>query len=413
MSYRPNWGIGGGGPHASTHATGQSDALALMVIGAASQADLDTLADTVTDLIAVAATDAELASGLAGKANTSHLHVLGDLPSALMTDAETAVYVAAEIDAHEVLADPHSVYQLESEKNGNNGYCGLDASGLVPVARIPSTFATDAEVTTAVANRVQLAGQLGGTVASPDVRGIRESGGTLLALGAVADGQYLQRVGSNLNGGAPSGAGGWTPAWVRTGTGVRYLAAEDGNPSRAIDALNMASQVGPTPTAVGTAVVRLIRFRLPKQLTVSALRIYYTAASVNVFSFAVYRVSDRAKIFNTGLLTSPGANAWGNFAVSGSPVLAAETDYWLAMGVSAVGTTACFRSFPQVVNANVFGAGTSPLADQFCIPVFAQAAVTIGATPTWPATLPVPVAPAFVNATTGTLPAVLLEGTAA
>lgn len=212
--------------------------------------------------------------------------------------------------------------------------------------------------------------------------------------------------------GAP-GSGGWTPGWVRTGVGVRFLAAEDGNPARAVDALNMASQAGPTPTAVGVAVVRLVKFRLPKALTVSALRIYYTAAGVNVFSFAVYRASDRARIFNTGLLASPGANAWSNNAIGGGPVLAADTDYWLAMGVSAVGTTACFRSFPQVINANVFGANVSPLAAELTVPVFAQAAVTIGAGAAWPATLPVPVTAAFVNATTGTLPAVLLEGTAA
>ncbi len=43
---------------------------------------------------------------------------------------------------------------------------------------------------------VQLAGQLGGTAASPDVRGIRETAGpTLLAFGAIADGQALVRSG--------------------------------------------------------------------------------------------------------------------------------------------------------------------------------------------------------------------------
>ncbi len=47
----------------------------------------------------------------------------------------------------------------------------------------------------------KLAGQLGGTAASPDVRGIRETGGpTLLALGSVADGQYLKRSGSGVVG---------------------------------------------------------------------------------------------------------------------------------------------------------------------------------------------------------------------
>lgn len=48
---------------------------------------------------------------------------------------------------------------------------------------------------------VQLAGQLGGTAASPDVRGIRETAGpTLLAFGAIADGQALVRSGTAIVG---------------------------------------------------------------------------------------------------------------------------------------------------------------------------------------------------------------------
>jgi len=48
---------------------------------------------------------------------------------------------------------------------------------------------------------LQLAGQLGGTAAAPDVRGIRETAGpTLLTLGAVPDGYFLQRSGTNLVG---------------------------------------------------------------------------------------------------------------------------------------------------------------------------------------------------------------------
>lgn len=57
--------------------------------------------------------------------------------------------------------------------------------------------------------KADLAGQLGGSAASPDVRGLREtSGPTLLTIGGVADGEYLVRVGSTLVGGAPSGGGG-------------------------------------------------------------------------------------------------------------------------------------------------------------------------------------------------------------
>lgn len=53
----------------------------------------------------------------------------------------------------------------------------------------------------------RVAGQLGGTAASPDVRGLRESGATLLTMGAVADGQMLVRSGTTVAGQAvPSSA---------------------------------------------------------------------------------------------------------------------------------------------------------------------------------------------------------------
>jgi hypothetical protein len=62
---------------------------------------------------------------------------------------------------------------------------------------------------TLVANKADVAGQLGGTPASPDVRGLRStiSGGTLLTMGSVADGELLGRVGTDIVGVTPSGGG--------------------------------------------------------------------------------------------------------------------------------------------------------------------------------------------------------------
>jgi hypothetical protein len=69
---------------------------------------------------------------------------------------------------------------------------------------------------------VQLAGQLGNTAASPDVRGIRETAGpTLLTMGAVADGQYLLRSGTTVIGGTPgAGPGGLTLTTVEVNLGT-------------------------------------------------------------------------------------------------------------------------------------------------------------------------------------------------
>lgn len=47
--------------------------------------------------------------------------------------------------------DDHTQYQKESEKDQNNGYAGLNSSGLVPEARIDAAIARDSEVTAAVA----------------------------------------------------------------------------------------------------------------------------------------------------------------------------------------------------------------------------------------------------------------------
>lgn len=64
------------------------------------------------------------------------------------------------------------------------------------------------DATAAVKGRVQLAGQLGGTAASPTVTGLTETGGpTALALGAIADGQFLRRNGANIEGNVPAGGG--------------------------------------------------------------------------------------------------------------------------------------------------------------------------------------------------------------
>jgi hypothetical protein len=86
-----------------------------------------------------------------------------------------------------------------------------------------ATKADDSATTTALAARVQVAGQIGGTAASPDVRGVREtSGPTLLTLGAVADGEYLVRAGAAIVGGTPAGGGGITIRGIRISASGSY-----------------------------------------------------------------------------------------------------------------------------------------------------------------------------------------------
>ncbi len=62
---------------------------------------------------------------------------------------------------------------------------------------------THADASASVKGLIQLAENLGGSAAAPTVVGIKESGGTSLALGAINDGQFLKRSGSNVISGDP------------------------------------------------------------------------------------------------------------------------------------------------------------------------------------------------------------------
>lgn len=73
------------------------------------------------------------------------------------------------------IPDISATYQVVSEKNAVSGYAGLDAATKLTVAQI---------------------------------RGLRESGGQALDMGAVADGEYLKRSGTDIVGDTPAGGGG-------------------------------------------------------------------------------------------------------------------------------------------------------------------------------------------------------------
>lgn len=140
---------------------------------------------------------------------------------------------------------------------------------------------------------IQLAGQLGGSAAAPDVRGIRTTTGpTLLTVGAVADGEYLQRVGTTIVGGTPAGGSGspnmrrfltvgtefpgitaailspFTPSAISSGT-IAIVVGEAGHPGMA--SLSSATttnsgyviNVGVTGTLIGGGEVAELIFKTP------------------------------------------------------------------------------------------------------------------------------------------------------
>jgi hypothetical protein len=89
--------------------------------------------------------------------------------------------------------------------------CALDPAKVVKLVFDP-TYQTLSGIDASATQKghLKLANQLGGTAALPTVTGLTEtSGPTALALGAVADGQFLKRSGSSIIG-AAAGGGGFT-----------------------------------------------------------------------------------------------------------------------------------------------------------------------------------------------------------
>ena len=107
------------------------------------------------------------------------------------------VNVAADIGTggSQVAAGNDVRFPSSDEKAALVGTDGTPAAGNPYVTDTDSRL-SDARAPTGVAS-----GQLGGTYPSPEVRGLRESGGpTLLSMGAVTDGQLLSRSGTSIVG---------------------------------------------------------------------------------------------------------------------------------------------------------------------------------------------------------------------
>jgi hypothetical protein len=254
--------------HAASHASGGTDPVSPASIGAAAVSHVHSGGDITTGTVAVSrggtgtdgssvAQNRVLASpdGSAGAIGFRPL-VAADIPALAESKVTNLV---ADLAAKEATAN----------KGAASGYASLDGTTKVPIAQIPTgttgttvPFGNDARfsdartptahaashaaagsdpltlsesqvtnLTTDLAARVQVGGQLGGTATSPTVLGLREtSGPTLLTAGAVADGQFLKRVGTTVVGASPTAtvAGGTaTLAFGTTGSDTASVAVAD------------------------------------------------------------------------------------------------------------------------------------------------------------------------------------------
>lgn len=133
-----------------------TDVIDLSEAGSSAAADItivdaagDFVATNVEDALAELQSDAEadataLADHLADTSDAHDASAISFVPGSgiASTNAQAAIEEAktdatAYTDLHAAAADPHAVYQLESEKGAVNGYASLDGAGRVPTSQLP------------------------------------------------------------------------------------------------------------------------------------------------------------------------------------------------------------------------------------------------------------------------------------
>lgn len=196
-----------------THITaGAQDAAAKMVV----DADVDPVAAIAESKLSLAYGTSALNTAVGTAQSTANTAVSN--AATAQSTADSAVSAAAAAQATANAAIP------ATEKGAASGVATLtvaqkvvqdpdSATATSTASKIPIADATgkldgwisDADATTK--GKIQLAGQLSGTAASPTVVGIKESGGQALTIGAIADGQFLARSTTTIVGAAGTGSG--------------------------------------------------------------------------------------------------------------------------------------------------------------------------------------------------------------
>lgn len=184
--------------------------------------------------------------------------------------------------------------------------------------------------------------------------------------------------------------------------------ARNGDPSDMLYHMQRGGVLGPTPTNIGATVARCQLFRPDYSITPATLRWYGIGAVAGIYTAAIYRYSDLARVSDQWTLTTT-ANAWNSVAVGTSFSLTGGTLYFVAVSANTTGTTAGIGSVGTTVAAATGQIQAAPtalpgsLSSSYISAYLFQFAVTAGAMPTTAATL------AAQGAWTGGMPAFWLD----
>lgn len=292
------------------------------------------------------------------------------MPNADVDLGDTAAHIADATDAHDASAISFS-----------------------PTGTIAAT-----DVQAALAEVASEAG--GGSGAAEDIT--FTPAGTIAATDVQA---AIEEVASEATGGS-----GYIPAWVGQTSSAIFAAYGDGNPQTPaflqLVAPTLTSNIL-TPTALGTTVAHAVRFRLPKALSVTAVRSMPIGGTTNQFRFGIYPASAGSSLlWDSGTFTTV-AGTWLNLTASTPFSLTANTDYYFCVATVSTGLTNTFNTLPSYSQTGFFGAAAAPLGGRSVgIPSLVQFTVSAGVLQ---ATLP---SVSAIALTTPSVPFVWLEGTA-
>ena len=196
--------------------------------------------------------------------------------------------------------------------------------------------------------------------------------------------------------------------------GAVIACCRDGNPNYALNQMQLAGNVAPTPTNIGSTIARCELFRPAYDITVNRLRWYGVGAVAAIYTAAIYRLSDLARVSEQWTITTAAAT-WGSAAAASPFTLTAGTPYFVAVSANTTGTTAGIGAIGGTVAAATGQISTTPGALPGNLDVDAseissyrfQFAVTAGALPATAATL------AAQAAWTGGMPAFFLDNNSA